>query len=262
MSRVNRLVHAGAAVVALGLLSGCGSLSLSALHDPLYRASAHLSTITATATDAKDGVAEVRIDVIEGDLTACTETGIFMPSLVPCRANAVARGMVCVFANTKSPAACPFPLQLGDRRLVTYTASARSGSGRTTSTQAVTYAAGAPLTQAELNILGLHLTMAWETARPVIWRTDAPAGGTAPADKIDVGFFPDADFGTNYQAFTDGLQTIALGSFYNTTNDFAKSYTLWKNLFNLWAGPAGADGEGCTRTFSGSAATIAGVTDG
>lgn len=262
MSRVIRLFHAGAAVAALGLLSGCGSLSLSALHDPLYRASAHTSTITANATDTKDGVAEVRIDVTEGDLTACTETGVFFPSLVPCRANAVARGMVCVFPNTKTPVACALPLQLGDRRLVTYTTSARSGSGRTTSTQAVTYAAGAPLTQVDVNLLGIHITMPWETARPVIWRTDAPAGGAAPADRIDVGFFPDADFGANYQAFTDGLQTIALGAFYNTTNDFAKSYTLWKNLFNLWAGPAGADAEGCTRTFSGSAATVAGVTDG
>jgi hypothetical protein len=79
---------------------------------------------------------------------------------------------------------------------------------------------------------------------------------------VDVGFFPDADFGTNYLAFTTSMQNIALGAFFNTTDKFAQNYTFWKNNFNLWAGPAGADGEGCNRTFGGAAADIASVTEG
>ncbi|MGA7179736.1 MAG: hypothetical protein WBX11_09150 [Thiobacillaceae bacterium] len=244
---------------ALAALTGCGTLSLSALHDPLYRASAHLSTITASARDTDSGVAEIRIDVVEGELTACAGVGGLTPSLVPCRTNAVARSRICTFANVKAPVSCSFPLQLGDQRLITYTTSARSGSGKSASTGAITYAGGAPLTQTQ--ILGI-LTIPWETARPVWWHTDTPAGGAAPADKIDVGFFPDADFAGNYQTFTDGIQPIVLGAYFNSTDQFANTYTLWKNLFNFWAGPDGADAQDCTRSFTGTAATIAGVTDG
>jgi hypothetical protein len=200
----------------------------------------------------------VRINVVEGELTACTESTLF-PSLIPCRINAVARGVVCLFANVTTPVTCSLPLTLGDRRLVTYTATARNGSGSTTSTTPITYAAGAPLTQTQIHLPFLTFTLNWETARPVRWHTDTSA---EPANKIDVGFFPDADFGTNYQAFTTSMQAIVLGAYFNATNSFANSYTIWKNLFNFWAGPAGADAQDCTRTFSGSAATIAGVTDG
>ena len=43
----------GFALAGMMTLSGCGSLSLSALHDPLYRATPHLSTITARANDSQ-----------------------------------------------------------------------------------------------------------------------------------------------------------------------------------------------------------------
>jgi hypothetical protein len=266
-----RLVHAGSLFATgrvrggFGLLlalavGGCSPLSVSALHDPLYRASAHTSTITARATDTKDGVAEIRIVAIDGELTACTENGS-LPSLIPCRRNAVQRTRICTFGNAKSQVTCALAMQLGDRRLISYTVTATNGGGKTASTDPITYAAGAPLTQAQIRLAFVTLTIPWETARPVWWHTGSGGGGS-PADKIDVGFYPDADFGTNYQAFTTGLQTIALGAFFNTTDQFAKNYTFWKNIFNLWAGPAGADGEGCTRTFSGAAATVAGATDG
>lgn len=252
-------------VVLLGLAataSGCGSLSLSALHDPLYRATPHTSTITARARDSERGVAEIRIEAYDGEITACTGPGL-LPSLIPCRTGAVLQTHICTFPNVTSPVTCPFSLSLGDRRLITYTVSAKNGAGSTRNTSAITYAAGAPLTQAQVTFpLVGTFTIPWETARPVWWHTDTPAGGSAPDDRIDLGFFPDADFGANYQAFTDGMQTIALGAFFNSTNQFAENYGLWKNLYNLWAGPAGADGEGCTRSFTGDAATIAGITDG
>lgn len=248
------------AAVAIAALAGCGSLSTSAIHDPLYRATAHTSTITATARDGKDGVAQIRIDVIQGELTACTGGGVFVfPSLIPCRINAVSSSRICNFSNPTVTVTCAFPLTLGDRRLVSYTTKATSGSGSTASTQSITYAAGAPLTQVSINVIFATITMPWETARPVWWHTDPSA--TADAH-VDVGFYPDADFAGNYQGFSDAIKPIVLGSYFNSTNQFANSYTIWKNLFNFWAGPDGADAQDCTRTFSGSAATVAGATEG
>jgi hypothetical protein len=252
--------------LAMGLgalaLTGCGSLTLSAIHDPLYRASSHVSTITATAQDSDKGVASIEIDVVEGDLTACTENGPFaFPSLIPCRINATARSRVCTFGNATSAVSCSLPMTTGDRRLITYTTKATNGAGDHTSTNAITYAAGAPLTQTTVQIPPFNIPMAWETARPVWWHTDAPPGDSL-APTFDVGFFPDADFANNYQGFTDGMQPIVLGSYFNTTDQFASTYSLWRNVFNFWAGPDGADAQDCTRTFSGSAATVAGATDG
>lgn len=258
MSTIRYRIAPCAAVVLSGC---CSALTLSAIHDPLYRAAPHTSTITASASDPEKGVAEIRVEAVEGDLTACTESN-WLPSLIPCRINAIQHVRICAYPNDKTPVNCALTLSLGDRRLVTYITSAKSGSGSTASTSAITYAAGAPLTQTQIRFPWFTFTLPWETARPVWWHTGSPAGGSAPADKIDVGFFPDADFGTDYRAFTDGMQTIALGAFFNNTDQFARQYTVWKHNFNLWAGPAGADAEGCARSFSGSAATIAGVTDG
>jgi len=247
-------------VVLAVVVSGCGSLSLTAMHNPLYRASAHTSTITARATDTDKGVAEVRIDVTVGDLTACGGSGL-LPSLIPCRTNATTQARICTFANPKTPVDCALNLNLGDRRLVTYSTSARNGSGSSASTGAVTYAAGAPLTQVTVSTPFFTITLPWETARPVVWHTGSPSGSSAPADKIDVGFFPDDDI-TNYRTFTDSLQSVALGAFFSTANQFSKNYSVWTNVYNLWAGPTGADGNGCTHTFSGGAGTISAVTDG
>jgi hypothetical protein len=229
----------------------------------MYRATPHTSTITATAADSQKGVSEIRIDVVEGDITACTPTPFLLPSLVPCRVNAVAKARVCSFANVTTPVSCALPLALGDRRLITYTTTARNGSGSTSSSPAITYAAGAPVTQAQVQLPPIGtITMAWETARPVWWHTDSPGGSGTPADKIDVGFFPDADFSGSYQAFTDSMQPIIKGAYFNSTDQFAVQYTAWKNLYNFWAGPDGADAQDCTRNFTGSAATVAGATDG
>ena len=196
------------------VLSGCGNLSLSALHDPLYRASAHLSTITATATDTKDGVTKVRVDVdrgrshgVHGDRRPHAEP-------LPCRAeNAVTlRAQDGLRVPEHEEPSRPVPSRSssatgGSSRTPT---SARSGSGGRRAPGGGVAPAGTA-DAGGLNILGLHFTMPWETARPVVWRTDAPAGGTDLADEIDVGFFPDADFGANYQAFTDGLRRSPSG---------------------------------------------------
>ncbi len=267
-SRGARAALWGLSAAAVCALAGCasgggggGSASFSARHAPLYRAAPHTSTITARAKDPNEGVAEIRIDAIEGDLTACTETAT-MPSLVPCRANAVARTRLCSFANDKGTVSCALALPLGDRRLVTYTATVRNGAGDKSCTSSITYAAGGSPTQTVVNTGGGPSTIAWETARPVWWHTDDPAGGAPSTERIGVGFFPDANFGADYRAFTDALEDIALDAYFDTSRAFSRTYTEDNVRFDLWAGPAGADGEGCTRTFTGWAATLAGATDG
>ena len=143
-----------------------------------------------------------------------------------------------------------------------YVATARNSKGSKRENVADHLAPGALLTQVTMHVLFFDLNLPWETARPVWWHTNLPLGQTAP-DKIDIGFFPDADWGTNYQGFTDGMQTIARGAFFDGSDQFSNFYRFWKDNFNLWAGPAGGDGEdGCVRSLSGSAATVGGAVDG
>jgi hypothetical protein len=251
------------ALPAAMLLSACGSLELSAIHDPLYSPTPHTSTITAHAVASKGGVKEIEIDVIEGEITACTELYVgAAPSIIPCRMNAFTSSHICTFANVTTPVDCAVSLNLGDRRLVTYTAKATTANGNTASTSAITYAGGAPLTQTMVQILpGFGVPMAWETARPVWWQTGS-AGGAAAKDKIDLGFFPDSSFNGKYADFTNGLQKILTGTFWNTTDRFAITYTTYRESFNFWAGPEGAGALDCVRSIGGSAATVAAAADG
>lgn len=247
--------------VLLPLFAGCaGTPRITAIHDPLYRAENHSSTITARATETRDGIAEITIEAVVGELTACGGGSFSLPSLIPCRTGASATGVVCTFANVKTEVACSLPLGLTDRRLVTYRATARTAR-RSASSPSVTYAGGAPLTQARIAFPFGTITVPWETARPVIWRTDAPSSATDRGDKIDWGFVPDADMPT-YRAFTDDLQPMVLPLFYTDTNSFSTWTRVWKNVFNVWAGPTGGDGEGCTRTFAAPASTVRAAFDG
>jgi len=249
-------------VVVGALLSGCAGVpAVRAMHDPLYRAETHTSTITVSASEPQDGIAEIRIDAVVGELTACTGGAFQLPSLIPCRSNATALSLSCTFGNAKTEVSCALPMALNDRRLVTYTATARSAKNKSASTVAVTYAGGAPLTQAQIPFPFGTITMPWETARPVIWRTDAPSSGLDRGDKIDWGFVPDPDM-PSYRAFTDDMQPMVLDLFYNDGNAFSAWSRTWKNLFNVWAGPTGANGEGCTRTFTTPASTVMSAFDG
>lgn len=239
---------------------GCaGTPRVSALHDPLYRAQNHTSTITATAEESRDGISQVSITAIVGEITAC-QNGV-LPSLMPCRQNAVAMGVACVYANVTTEVTCSLPINITPRRIVTYTVTARSANGRTRSSSAVTYAGGAPLTQATISFPFINMTIPWETARPIVWRTDAPSATAALEDKIDFGFLPDEDMPT-YRAFTDDLEPMALALFYTDTNQYSRFTRTWKNSFNLWAGPEGADGQGCSRTFNAPASTVRAAFDG
>jgi hypothetical protein len=256
-------------VVAVACLLGAcaGTTRISAIHDPLYRAEAHSSTITATASNQEKKIAEIRIDVIDGEMTACTENG-GLPSVIPCRRNATFQARICQFPGNPASATCTWTRRLGDRRLITYDATARTASGTTSTTRTITYAAGASITQATFDVPFIgSFTVNWDVARPVWWHTTFPSGNAAQ-DRIGVGFFPDPDF-ANYRAFTDVLQPLVLAAYFDTNAGFSQFYSFWRGLFDLWAGPPGADaqlgpagGPICTRTFGGFASNIAGVTDG
>lgn len=246
----------------LALLAGCAGMPrVSAIHDPLYRAQDHTSTIGVRATETRDGVASIRIDGVIGELTACSGSPGAIPSIIPCRGSASSFSAVCSYANVKTQVSCDLPIGTTARRLITYSATVRSARNRTASTGPVTYAAGAPLAQAPLNLSFIRMTIPWETARPVIWRTDAPSSTTNRADRIDFGLMPDADM-PNYRAFTDDLQPMILPLFHADANAYSTMTRAYRNVFNIWAGPAGADGEGCTRTFASPASTVRGAFDG
>jgi hypothetical protein len=251
-------------LAAVPLLAACaGTPRLSAMHDPLYRAQNHTSTITARATETRDGIAEIRIEATIGELTTCGGSIFALPSLIPCRTGAVNFVIVCNFANVKSEVTCAVPFAITPRRMITYTVTARSAAGRTASWNAVTYAAGAPVTQA--SIFGIPVP--FETARPVIWRTGAPASGANRSGTIDVGFVPNDDY-ANYRQFTDDLQPLALEVFHNGTTQTTQFTRTVRNIFNLWAGPTGAsagrpnDDAPCFRNINAPASTVRAAFDG
>lgn len=238
MKRASRY---GAALALSVALAGCAT-SLSVIHDPLYGAVVHTSTITATAANTSSGIHQIRITVTTGEMTDCTELGV-AASVIPCRRNATTVVHTCTFAGNPASAACAYSQALGNRAMVTYQAVATPAAGSSRSSEEVTYAGGYPPTAGIL--------------RPVWWHRGQPM-----ASKIDIGFFPDSDYAGFYSEFTDDMQNIAEGAFFNTGQPFASVYTLFRGNVNLWAAPFGADAQGCSRSFNALVSPLAAVTDG
>lgn len=234
-------VHIGLLLIVAALHTGCAT-SVSAIHDPLYRASLHNSTITANARNTSVGIERIDIVVITGEMTDCTELG-GPPRIIPCRQNASTITHTCNYAGNPSNATCTFTQSLGNESIVTYEATAIPASGSSRSTNEITYSGGFPPTAI--------------IARPVWWQRNQ-----ARAAKLDLGFFPDADYSGLYTSFTNDMQTIALGSFFNSGQPFSSVYTLFRNSFNLWAAPFGADANGCSRSFSTAVSPIVAEMDG
>lgn len=232
------------AVIPIMLVAtGCASTTITAVHDPLYRAAPHTSTITATANNTESGIKTISMTVTTGDMVDCSVIGLGGGGVIPCRHNATTVTHVCSFAGSPANASCAYPQVLPDNSLVTYSAQAEPVSGSTVATEEITYSGGAP-TDPTL-------------ARPIWWRRNS-----AMTQKIDVGFFPDADYGSNYALFATDADTIAKGAFFNPGQQFAGTYSAFNGTFNLWAGPAGADGNGCTRTWAPALADIVSSMDG
>ena len=247
-------------------LAGCaGTPRITALHDPLYRAEGHTSTITARASVSKSSITQIRIEAFSGTPRWCDTAGL-IPSLIPCRTVTTEIVSACGFSEGRTEATCALNRTITAGRMISYRSIATAANGRTASTPWVTYAAGPwPLTQYEVRLLGLRINVDIEAARPVIWRSDTSGAGTI-ADKIDLGFVPDEDYfmtgGGNYRRFTDDISSIATQTFYTDTRASTSFTRFWRNIYNVWAGPRGADGEGCSRSFGGTTNAVRAALDG
>lgn len=227
----------GLLTTALAAGAGGCATSVSARHTPLYRASAHDATIQVQAANEQVGIEKIEIAVTRGTMTDCSELG-GPPSVIPCRSGASTTTYECSYDSPlPSSAICDADLDLGDEELVTYRATAIPGSGAAWSAPEITFAAGEPPTEF--------------IARPVWWHRN-----TMMATKIDIGLFPDPDYGGDYADFTDDLQSVLTGAFFNPDQPFARLFTLFREVHNLWAGPFGIDAEECSRDFIDEVAPV------
>jgi len=234
--------------IAVQLIVGCGFPAVTAKHDPLYRASSHTSTISATAKQSEDGISKITIHVTKGTMTDCSSMG-GTPSVIPCRSGSVTFTHDCSFPTNPAEATCSYSEDFGNQGMISYHVEAESGAGKKSTSQEITFATGYPPT-------------AW-IARPIWWhRADATGAEIPTSEKIDLCFVPDADYSGLYSTFTGDAQKIIDGSFFNSSQQFAKVYTSYRGYFNLWAGPFGADAEGCSRTVNSDLALVIAPMDG
>jgi len=223
------------------LVSGC-STQITAMHDPIYQASTHSSSITATAKNNSSGIDRIEITITTGEMTDCTELG-GPASVVPCRRNATTLTHTCNYTGSPSTANCTYTQTLGNHAIVSYKAKAIPVSGSRRTTTEITYAGGFPPTAGIL--------------RPVWWHRDQSMNG-----KIDLGFYPDMDYGGLYTEFTNDMENIIKGAYFNSGQPFASTYTFFKHSMNFWAAPFGADAQGCSRSFNALVTPLRAITDG
>ena len=241
-----------ATLLAVTALCACTTISTS--HDPLYRAQAHDSEIRVTAQNMQVGIASISIEVTTGAMTDCSEfavvPGMTTRSIIPCRVGAAVTSNMCTFSGAPAVATCTARVPIQTSTMVTYVASAVATNGQAIKAPEIAYSGGTGQPE--------------RIARPVYWHRQLNRVG-----RIDLGVFPDTDYRTGtpvfvdpYSRFTADLDTILDGAFFNTTDLFANRYTGDRQFFNLWAGPFGANAEGCTRTFTGDAPAVSAIMDG
>jgi hypothetical protein len=277
--------RASLAVALVSLLSGCSDTTISLRHDPPYRAEPHTSTISVTAR-SESGIQRIVVDLLVGDLVACTDPNL--PSMFPCRRNGFWVTYTCNFelppiSGEGDPdlpaevglgpveATCPVSRTLNALKLLTYRASVLDGSGRTTSTNYITYSGGAPPVA--------YPTVAPSFAdvlRPVWLESEETPIGGDPAQiywdmtrRLDVAFLPEVDWGADYRGFADAAGDVASRLLFeplygNAVPEVMADYVLHKRLFSYWVGPTGADIDGdiCELTSSGWVDAARAVTDG
>jgi hypothetical protein len=270
------------------LLCGCATPSMTVRHDPPYRAEPHTSTIYVKAR-SESGIKRITVQLLVGELVACT-SATNLSSMFPCRQNGYWLTYTCDFDGPPigypKEATCPVSRTLDSLTLLTYQARAVSASGRSASTNYITYSGGAPppRTGARPPPTPPPPTpppppSAGDVLRPVwLESDDPPTGGLEPARiywdmarRVDVAFLPDADWGADYRGFSDSAGEIAgrllFEPLYNNPVPMVTAdYFLWKKQFSYWVGPVGADAyadaDDCTLTTTGWTPEALAVTDG
>jgi len=220
----------------IALLGGCSTISsLSVRHSPLYYGQAHVITVKATASDPA-GIDKIAFKIFSGTMTACTEYG-GPPSGVPCRENVVQQfALPCSFPAHPTHATCETTVSGSDQSLITYSAQAWNTKGSVLNTDEIETSGGAPLTQTTYG----GQTIAWTLAVPIFVHTKSLSG----ADQINLGFYPNQDYAQRpwliNGAFRDDVNDIIEHAFFNDADNFAQTYSGTIAVFNLWAGPDGA----------------------
>jgi len=214
-------------VLAAAALAGCVSPRVFVLHSPMQPTNTQQVTYTATANDS-DGVSSIEIWENRNTLTTCTNG---MQCATPV---STTRLTTCNFSPALTNATCTFTTSSGypDGSFVGYKAIARDTTGRTGSEGWIYFAGGA---------------FPWPNNPIPIY------GKGAPAEKIDLVFIPDTDFGGNNNQFIQAVTGLVTNG-YLSQQAFARDVRTWRGFWNLYVtyqtGDARGYGSGCNQAPS------------
>lgn len=234
------------------LCAGCGQeyTTLEVKHIPLYEATTHVSTISATAK-SKSGIKTVELTITKGKMTDRLNLSD-PPSVIPFRKNAVTFKKVFNYPSKPKEVTCTYKENFGNQALISYKVKAISTSGDSATSEEITFAAGYP------KAAGYQYNPT--DIRPVYWHRLKKRDS-----KIDLCFFPDKDYGGVYTQFTNDIRKIIDYAYF----DSAKNNTLStvygrtnKQFFNLWAAPFGADKDNICPLCKKTVSAISSVMDG
>ena len=170
-------------------LAACSDpVVLRSRHQPLFSPAAHDSVVWAEAESSR-GVRRIEIVSTRGDLEACGTPNASW-NAIPCRTNISKVTYACDFPASPRSARCESRRFLSVASLVTYSATVTDASGRKDTTEPITNSGG-PFSG---NVF----------ARPVYWHTNFPTN-PPPRETIDIGYFPDPDYGSAYGTFADDV---------------------------------------------------------
>jgi len=252
---MNKFVRAQFSLIVcllLALCAGCGQeyTTLEVKHNPLYEATAHVSTISATAT-SPSGIKTIELTITKGKMTDRLKLSD-PPSVIPFRKNAVSFKKVFNYPSKPKEVTCTYKENFGNQALISYKAKAISTSGDSATSEEITFAAGSP------KAAGYQYNPT--DIRPVYWHRLKKMDS-----KIDLCFFPDKDYGGVYVQFTGDIRKIINYAYF----DSAKNNTLStiygrsnKQYFNLWAAPFGADKDNICPLCKKTVSAISSVMDG
>lgn len=211
-------------ILLLFTLAACTSPRVFVLHAPMQPTNTQPVTYTATASDS-DGVASIEIWENRNTLTVCSNG---MQCATPV---STTRLTTCNFSPAQTNATCPFTTSAGypDGSFIGYRAVARDTTGRTGSEGWIYFAAGA---------------FPWPNNPIPIY------GKGAPAEKIDLVFIPDTDFGGNNNNFIQAVTGLVTNG-YLSQQAFATEVRTWRGFWNLYVtyqtGDARGFGSGCNQ---------------
>lgn len=208
----------------LALVVGCNNPRVFVLHSPMQPTNAQTVTYTATATDS-DRIRSIEIWEDRNTLGSCAN-GMHCATRV-----STSRLTTCTINPPQTPATCTFTTAGGypDGSFIGYRAVATDTKGDSGSEGWIYFAAGA-----------------------YPWPNDPiPIYGTgAPAEKIDLVFIPDTDYGGNNNQFVQDVSGLVANG-YLSNQPFASHIRLWRGYWQFYVtyqtGDARGYGNGCNQ---------------